>query len=211
MIVKDKRILVLAPHPDDGEFGCGGTLAKWKDSGAELYYIAFSNCEQSVPKEFSKDILSTELKNATGVLGVAAGNLQLLNYEVRKFNSARQEILEELVKVRKSISPEIVFMPSFDDFHQDHLTIAQEGVRAFKHSTILSYEVPWNNTSFKTVCFSKLDEAQLTKKIQAVCKYESQAFRSYATPDFITSLAKVRGVQAGTTYAEAFDVVRLHV
>lgn len=211
MNVKDKRVLVLAPHPDDGEFGCGGTLSKWKDQGAELYYVAFSNCEQSVPKEFSKDILFSELKNATSVLGVPVSHLQMLNYEVRKFNSVRQEILEGLVKMRKEISPDIVFMPSFDDFHQDHSTIAQEGIRAFKHSSILCYEVPWNNNVFRTTCFSKLEQVQLDKKIEAIGKYKSQTFRSYASPDFVTSLAKVRGVQAGTSLAEAFEVVRWHL
>lgn len=209
--MKDKRVLVLAPHPDDGEFGCGGTLTKWKDQGAALYYVAFSNCEQSVPKEFSKDVLLTELKNATGTLGIPADCVQMLNYEVRRFNSVRQDILEDLIKMRKTISPDIVFMPSFDDFHQDHLTIAQEGIRAFKHSSILSYEVPWNNTAFRTNCFSKLDQAQLNTKIEAIGKYASQKFRSYASPDFVTSLAKVRGVQAGTSLAEAFDVVRWHL
>lgn len=208
MNVNNKRVLVLAPHPDDGEFGCGGTLTKWSDQGAVLYYVAFSNCEQSVPKEFSKDVLFTELKNATSVLGVPANHLQMLNYEVRKFNSFRQDILEDLVKMRKAIAPDIVFMPSFDDFHQDHLTIAQEGMRAFKHASILSYEVPWNNTGFRTSCFSKLEQTQLDKKIEAIGKYKSQKFRSYASPDFVTSLAKVRGVQAATSLAEAFDVVR---
>lgn len=203
-----KNVLVLAPHTDDGEFGCGGTLAKWSKAGAEIHYVAFSSCEQSVPEGFPKDILVQEVKAATRVLGVTSERLSILNYEVRKFSSNRQEILEDMVKLRKSIQPEVVMMPSFSDFHQDHFTIAQEGLRAFKHSSILCYEVPWNNISFNTLAFSKLDEDQLALKIKSLEQYKSQAFRNYATADFITSLAKVRGVQAGATYAEAFDVLR---
>lgn len=206
-----KKVMVLAPHTDDGEFGCGATLAKWSAAGSEIHYVAFSSCEQSVPEGFPKDILIQEVKSATMELGIASNNLNVLNYEVRKFSSSRQEILEDMVKMRKAINPDIVFMPSFNDFHQDHFIIAQEGLRAFKHSTILCYEVPWNNISFKTLCFSKVDEKQLATKVKSLEQYKSQAFRNYATEDFIKSLAKVRGVQAGSTYAEAFDVLRWFV
>jgi LmbE family N-acetylglucosaminyl deacetylase len=203
-----KKVLVLAPHTDDGEFGCGATLAKWSAAGSEIHYVAFSSCEQSVPEGFPKDVLVKEVKSATKVLGIEAENLNVLNYEVRKFSSSRQEILEDMVKMRKAISPEVVFMPSFDDFHQDHFAIAQEGLRAFKHSAILCYEVPWNNIRFNALCFSKVDEKHIGTKVKSLEQYKSQAFRNYATEDFIKSLAKVRGVQAGSTYAEAFDVLR---
>lgn len=203
-----KNVLVLAPHTDDGEFGCGGTLAKWSNAGSEIHYVAFSSCEQSVPEGFDKDVLVHEVKAATRVLGVTPDRLNVLTYEVRKFSSSRQEILEDMVKLRKAVKPQVVMMPSFNDFHQDHFTIAQEGLRAFKHSTILCYEVPWNNISFNVLGFSKLDESHLDLKIRSLSEYKSQAFRNYATPDFITSLAKVRGVQAGTVYAEAFDILR---
>lgn len=203
-----KKVLVLAPHTDDGEFGCGATLTKWSEAGSEIHYVAFSSCEQSVPEGFPKDILVQEVKSATKVLGIAPNNLNVLNYEVRKFSSSRQEILEDMVKMRKAINPDVVFTPSSNDFHQDHFTIAQEGLRAFKHSTILCYEVPWNNITFNTLCFSKVDEKHIATKVKSLEQYKSQAFRNYATEDFIKSLAKVRGVQAGSTYAEAFDVLR---
>ena len=51
------RVLVLAPHTDDGEFGCGGTIAKFIEEKTEVYYVAFSTAEKSVPKELPKNIL----------------------------------------------------------------------------------------------------------------------------------------------------------
>ena len=63
-------ILVLAPHTDDGEFGCGGSIAKHIQSGDEVYYIAFSSCEESVSEGMPKDILVKELYKATSVLGI---------------------------------------------------------------------------------------------------------------------------------------------
>ncbi|MBT7289512.1 MAG: PIG-L family deacetylase, partial [Chloroflexi bacterium] len=59
------RILVLAPHTDDGEFGCGGSISRWLNEKKEIYYIAFSSAEKSVPQGMPKDILKVEVKKAT--------------------------------------------------------------------------------------------------------------------------------------------------
>lgn len=203
-----KRILILAPHTDDGEFGCGGTIAKYIEEGDEVFYAAFSACEQSVLKEFPKDILITEVKSATNVLGIKPSNLILYKYEVRKFNYERQAILEDMVKLNNQIKPDLVFMPCENDVHQDHHTIFQEGLRAFKFTTILCYELPWNNFSLNTVSFIHLSEAQLDTKIKALKEYKSQAHRSYASEEFIRALAITRGTQIGTRYAETFEVKR---
>jgi LmbE family N-acetylglucosaminyl deacetylase len=199
----------LAPHTDDGEFGCGATIAKLVESGAEVYYVAFSACEQSVLPQFPKDILISEVKSATKKIDIKSTNLILHNYEVRTFNFHRQEILENLIQLRTSIKPDLIFMPALSDIHQDHHTVAQEGLRAFKFTNILCYEVPWNNLSFNTTCFSVLSESHIQKKIDALSEYKSQAHRSYANEEFIRSLARVRGVQVNEKYAEVFDVLRL--
>jgi len=204
-----KRALVLAPHTDDGEFGCGGTIAKLAENGTEVYYAAFSACEQSVLRQFPKDILITEVKEATQKIDIKPSNLILFNYEVRTFNYKRQEILENMIRLRSEIEPDLIFMPSMNDIHQDHFTIAQEGLRAFKFSNILCYEVPWNNLTFNTICFSKLEERHLRKKADALAAYRSQAHRPYANEEFIRSLARVRGVQINGQFAEAFDILRL--
>ncbi|MEZ4800864.1 MAG: PIG-L deacetylase family protein [Flavobacteriales bacterium] len=209
MKIENKKILVLAPHTDDMEFGCGGTIAKLIEMGNEVYCATFSACEQSVLEQFPKDILITEIKKAVKELGMKQENLFLYQFQVRTFNFHRQEILEELIKLKASINPDIVFMPALDDLHQDHATIAQEGLRAFKMKTIFCYEMIWNNLSFNTSCFFSLSEAQLERKITALKQYESQAHRPYASEDFIRSLGSVRGVQIGVKYAECFEVLRL--
>ena len=206
-MVSGKRILVLAPHTDDGELGCGGTIARLAPSN-EIYYVAFSSCSQSVPAGFTEDVLKHEMKDATKILGLKDQNIILKDYEVRRFSYQRQEILDDLIKIKKDLSPGLVFMPSATDIHQDHFTITSEAIRAFKYSSILSYEIPWNNIVFKSGSYSTLSEDDLAKKCEAVAVYKSQAHREYTRPDFITSLAKVRGLQIGQTYAEAFEVVR---
>lgn len=206
--LKPSRVLVLAPHTDDGEFGCGGSIARFIEEKVEVFSASFSSCAQSVPSKFPADILVSEVKAANSVLGVKKENLFLFDYDVRTFNYKRQEILDEMIRLRNDIKPDLVFMPSVNDVHQDHHTIALEGVRAFKFSSIFSYEIPWNNLTFNTSAFIHLEEQHLRKKVEALSKYKSQAHRNYASEEFIRSLALARGIQIGTRYAETFDVVR---
>ena len=203
------KVLVLAPHTDDGEFGCGGTISKLISLGAEVHYVAFSACEQSVLPGFPKDILITEVKQATLKLGISREHLHLLKYEVRTFSFNRQKILDDILRLKKTISPDLVFIPSVNDIHQDHSTIANEAIRAFKFTNLLSYEMPWNNFDFTTTNFFILSEDDLVNKINALHCYKSQSHRPYANEEFIRSLASVRGVQIGRKYAEVFEVIRL--
>lgn len=208
MISTFKNVIVLAPHTDDGELGCGGTIVKLVENGAKVYYAAFSTAEQSVPEGFPSDALKTEVANATRILGIPSEQLIINNYEVRKLNYFRQEILEELILLRNNVHFDLVLMPSLKDIHQDHMTIAQEGLRAFKNTTILGYELIWNNLSFNTTSFVKLDARHIECKCKALLEYRSQGVRDYMSREFIVSLAKARGVQIGSEYAEAFEVIR---
>ena len=208
MNLKFNKVLVLAPHTDDAEFGCGGTLAKLIEQGVEIYIAAFSACEKSVPKKYPPDILISELKHATKVIGIPEENIKLFGYEVRIFNEKRQDILQDIIGLREEIQPDLVFLPDVEDVHQDHSTIAREGIRAFKFTSILSYEMPWNNLSFQTSSFVILKEQHVELKVNALKEYKSQEHRPYSNEEFIRSLARIRGVQINARYAEAFRVVR---
>jgi N-acetylglucosamine malate deacetylase 1 len=209
MLSNYKNVYVLAPHTDDGELGAGGTIAKLIELGANIHYFAFSTAQESVPEGLPKDILKTEVINATTRLGIPSQNVVVYNYQVRKLNYFRQEILEDLIMHRQKLNPDLVLMPSLNDIHQDHATIAQEGMRVFKGTTILGYELIWNNLTFNTTAFIDLNEKQIQKKCDSLKEYKSQASRNYMSEDFIFSLAKTRGVQIGVKYAESFEVVRM--
>jgi N-acetylglucosamine malate deacetylase 1 len=206
-----KRALILSPHTDDGEFGCGATINRLVNTGCEVYYMAFSACQQSVLPQFPPDILVSEVKAATKELGIKPENLFLYDYEVRTFNKYRQEILDDILVKKKEIKPDVVFMPSVNDIHQDHFVVANEGVRAFKWNTILCYELPWNNFNFNTCCFVSVENEHIDAKLRALNMYESQKHRPYSNTEFIKGLAKTRGVQSGNNYAETFEVVRLSI
>jgi len=203
------RILILAPHTDDGELGCGGTIAKFIAEGKEVYYVAFSDCKKSLAAGLAPDTLKQECKKATGILGIKESNVFFFDFDVRTFPAHRQEILEEMVKLNKTIQPDLVFTPAASDIHQDHGVIYTESLRAFKKCSLLGYELPWNNPLFNTQYFVKLTEKEVQKKLLSLKAYSSQSHRVYFTEDFITSLAIVRGVQSNTKYAEAFEVYKL--
>jgi LmbE family N-acetylglucosaminyl deacetylase len=203
-----KKALILAPHTDDGELGCGGTIHRLVEEGTKVYYVAFSTCRRSLPDGVPANTLELEVKKAVDILGLTQEQLILHDFDVRDFPSQRQDILEVMVTLNKAISPDVVFLPSSTDTHQDHQVIHNEGLRAFKNSSVFGYEMPWNNTVFTSNAFIKLSKENIEKKLEALKSYESQQGRTYLNREFIMGLAKVRGVQAATEYAEAFEAIR---
>ena len=202
------KILVLAPHTDDGELGCGATISKFIKQGKKVFYVAFSIAEESVPVGFPKNILEKEVKQATKVLNLKPTNLIIKKYKVRNFPKYRQEILEDMVALNKKIKPDLVMMPSSYDIHQDHKTIYEEGLRAFKNTSILGYEFMWNNFSFGSALLSIVSKEDIELKISALDQYKSQSKKLYAKEKLIKGLANFRGLQISTEYAEAFEVIR---
>jgi len=209
MIEGLKRVLVLAPHTDDGEFGCGGTMARLVDAGAEVRYVAFSIATKSLPAGFPPDTLAREVREATTELGIPAEQLIVHDFEVRTFPERRQDILELLIALWEEWQPDAVFQPSLHDVHQDHQVIAAEGLRAFKRTTVLGYEIPWNNFGFAYQWYSALEERHVEKKIAALGKYASQQHRRYADSDYIRNLARMHGTNVNRAFAEVFQVYRV--
>ena len=206
-MLQSKNILVLAPHTDDGELGCGGSIAKYIDQGKQVTYIAFSTCSQALPAHLPKNTLATECSEATKALGIP--KTILFDFEVRQLLFNRQDILQKLIEINEQLRPDAVFLPAENDVHQDHQVIYAEGLRAFKNCNVLGYELPWNNFRFQPTYFESLSEQNLRAKQNALHEYKSQAHRKYMADDFIRSLATVRGIQANNSFAEAFEIYRL--
>lgn len=201
-------VLVLAPHTDDGELGCGGTMARFVEQGARVTYVAFSIATRSVPEGFPRDILATEVRQATAQIGIPEKDLRLFDFEVRTFPANRQAILERLIELQNDLRPGLVLMPSLNDLHQDHHTIAQEGLRAFKRTTVLGYEIPWNNITFNHQVYVALESRHVDRKVAALLCYKSQQHRNYAREDYVRNLAFTRAIDVGRELAEVFELYR---
>ncbi len=209
MIEQWRRALVLAPHTDDGEFGCGGTMARLAEEGCEVHYVAFSIATRSLPEGFPPDTCAREVREATAELGIPKERLTVHDFDVRTFPDRRQDILELLVALWEELEPDVVFQPSLHDIHQDHRTIADEGLRAFKRTTILGYEIPWNNFDFSYDWYAPLEQRHIDRKVAALARYASQQHRRYANEEYIRSLARIHGVNVNREHAEVFQVYRV--
>lgn len=191
------NVLVLAPHTDDEALGCGGTIAKHVEAGDTVHTMTFSSC--------GREDLKEEAKAASAILG---STLALLDFPVRRFSEHRQDILEAMVSERERFKPDRVYLPCSTDIHQDHKVIHEEGFRAFKHTTVLGYELPWNCREFANGTFVHLSETHAEHKAAAIAQYKSQSDRPYTAQDFTWSQLRFRGVQSGSRLAEAFEVIR---
>jgi LmbE family N-acetylglucosaminyl deacetylase len=204
-----QRVLVLAPHTDDGEFGCGGTIVRLLEGGTDVRYVAFSIATKSLPAGFPSDALAQEVREATTEIGIPEENLTVHDFEVRTFPQRRQDILELLIELWDEWKPEAVLQPSLHDIHQDHQVIAAEGLRAFKRTTILGYEIPWNNYDFAYQCYVALERSHVERKVAALAKYASQQHRRYSDPEYIWNVARTHGINVNREYAEVFEVYRV--
>jgi LmbE family N-acetylglucosaminyl deacetylase len=212
-IFEGQVALFLAPHTDDVELGCGATLARCVAECASVEVAVFSSAVQSLPERSQPDRLKNEFVNSMKIFGITEKRLHVYDYEVRKFNYFRQDILENLITLRREINPTLVFTVSGNDVHQDHQVIANESLRAFKGASILAYELPWNIFEFSPRVCITVSEQNLLTKLEALSEYKSQIEkkRDYFDREFIRSLARVRGIQAASDFAEAFELVTLKV
>ncbi len=205
------RILVLAPHTDDAELGAGASMARWVEEGIEVFVAVFSTAEDSLPAGSVPSRLAEECHESLDVLGVPHHRRYIYGYPVRKLGYHRQEVLEKMVQLGRELDPDWVLLPSGADLHQDHATIHDEALRAFKHKTVLGYELPWNHITFSASAFVRVERRHLDRKWEALQRYTSQLElgRAYFTQEFHDSLARVRGLQVKSEWAEAFELIRV--
>ncbi len=202
------KILILSPHTDDAELGAGGTISKLKNKNKEILWICFSYAKTSVPLGMSEDTIKKEFLNVVNYFEIEH---KIYDFPVRKFYKYRQEILEILIKIRNSFNPDLIIGPSLNDFHQDHNVISHEMVRAFKSSSsIISYDLPWNQFEFNNQLVVELRKKNVTDKLKMLEFYHSQRNlnRPYFKNDFIISNLKRNGIFIGKEYAEVFEIIR---
>ena len=203
-------VLIISPHTDDAELGCGGTISKFVEMGKDVTLLALSTAEKSIPDQYSSGSTKNEMIQACEILGLKNDHIRILDFEVRVFPQNRQEILDSLIKIRDELNPQVVMVPSLKDTHQDHQVVTNEALRAFKKSSlsIYGYEQPWNCFTFDTNTFVELEERHIDTKIKALKQYKTQSVKEYFDDEFIRGLARTRGVTIGTRYAESFEVIK---
>lgn len=201
-----ERVLFIGAHPDD-EIACSGLLSRLYERGARIEAMAFCDCAGEVPDGFTADDLMREWYRAWQMFGVEAPWMG--DFINQHMTTHRQGVLQALWDRNQFVNYDLVLLPAASDIHQDHSVVREEGIRAFKHTTILGYEHPQNSVRPVALpAYVSLSHRELETKVRHAQTYESQAHRPYMRPEFITGHAYSRGVQIGQHAAEAFEVIR---
>ena len=206
---KKKKILILSPHPEDGEIVCGGLIQRFLKNKSKCWYVCFTNASQSVKPPFKPNAQTYEMYRSTSILGIKKNFIIQKNYEVRSFNKYRQDILHELYLLNKKIKPDLVLCHSRQDTHQDHETITKEAIRAFKKTSILGYELPWNHFNFSADLYINLTKKECEIKCEALRSYKSRMYRPYLSKKRQLEILGMRGLQIEKDYAESYEVIRM--
>jgi LmbE family N-acetylglucosaminyl deacetylase len=204
------KVLFLGAHPDDLEFAAGGLISRLSNApDLEIRIAIFSDCNASLPVGFADDSLIEEFHDSMATLGCTSEQISEFKYPVREFSSYRQSILQQLIDLRSDFSPDIVFAPSKDDLHQDHMVLGFEAFRAFKLVNLFEYTHPWNSFEGVANTFFEITKSELQVKIKSIGCYRSQSQRTYSTPLNVSSIASYYGLQGGFELAEGFRTLRL--
>ena len=167
-------------------------------------------------RSLSDNQKNPDLKNVKGehlksmkVLGVPEDKIIFGPFITRVFPDARQEILEYFLDLRKNFQPDLIFVHSKQDVHQDHLTMTDEALRAFRGITVLGFDVVRSSYGFFPHFLVEVSEEDVQKKVEALSEYETYRDRYYFNSELTRSIMVRHGALAEVPFAEGFDILRI--
>jgi N-acetylglucosamine malate deacetylase 1 len=199
-----KRVLFLGAHPDDIELGCGA-LVHQIASQTEILCVTLSDNQKNPDLKKVKN----EHFESMRVLGVPQEKIMLGPFSTRVFPDSRQDILEYFLKLRKDFKPDLIFTHSKQDVHQDHNTMTDEALRAFRGITVLGFDVVRSSYGFFPSFLVEVTEENVNKKIEALSEYETYKDRYYFNSELTRSIMVRHGALAERPFAEGFDILRI--
>ncbi|MDX9864423.1 MAG: PIG-L family deacetylase [Anaerolineaceae bacterium] len=204
MLFYGKRICFIGAHPDDIEIGAGALISNLSDR-ADVMCVTLSDNQ----KNPALTNVVNEHHDSMDVLGVPPENRRVEPFVTRYFPQARQEILEYLFKLNQDFQPDIVFTHSQNDIHQDHNTVTEEVLRAFRGITVLGFDVIRSSYGFFPHFLVSVTEEDVQRKIDALAQYKTYADKYYFSADLTRSILVRNGAFADSQYAEGFDILRI--
>lgn len=203
-MLTDKRVLLVGGHPDDIEVMAGGTLSKYQDRTAQVRSIIFAPCLED---PLNQGIIN-EYQNSMSSVGV----YESIHHDFPRdiLETHIQAIRDHLHNLKESFDPEVVISPSINDLHQDHRAVAQACRTIYRDTaTVLSGEIMRSTVHFTPNLYVVLTHEELVAKLVLLNHYKTQARRSYFTSEIVESMARFRGCQTSTIWAEAFEIWRM--
>ncbi|MGH3735792.1 MAG: PIG-L deacetylase family protein [Micromonosporaceae bacterium] len=195
------RLTVLGAHPDDIEIGAGGTLLRLAAAtpGLRVHYVLLTGAEERV--EEARGAARGFLPDAE----VTFEAHQLPDGRLPAYWGEAKQILQDAAA---SFDPELVLAPALDDAHQDHRTLAELVATAYRDHLCLRYEIPkWDGDLGRRQLYVPLTEELMRRKVELLhASYPSQKSRDWWDDELFTGLARVRGVECRSRYAEAYSI-----
>lgn len=199
-----KRVLFLGAHPDDIELGCGALIHQIVKK-TDVLCVTLSDNQKNPDLQ---DVKGEHIKSMK-VLGVPEERVIFGPFITRIFQDSRQEILEYFLKLRKDFKPDLIFVHSKQDVHQDHNTMTDEALRAFRGITVLGFDVVRSSYGFFPHFLVEVTEEDVNKKIEALAQYKTYQDRYYFNSELTRSIMVRHGALAEVPFAEGFDILRI--
>lgn len=198
------KILVLSPHADDGEIGCGGTIIKKLAAGHEVKWIVFSNYRVA---DKSYDIVAKEFKASMKTLGVE--DCKLLNFFDSQFESSMTRVRQIIYDAVHTYKPDVVYAPIETSGHEDHraVAIATKDVINRIDAVVLGYPVLGDIINPNE--FEILTEEHVNQKLDAIMCYKSQVkTRPWFNRKNMLTTVTAWASRTSHAYVEAFELMK---
>lgn len=201
------NILAIGAHPDDIEFGCGGSLFKFAQKGHKVCMLVMTEGGSGG----ETDVRRKEQLDAQAVMGVK--ELFWGGYEDTHLQ-ADKKLIDQIENVIRIVEPVFIFVHFPDDTHQDHRNLAHATISATRYvRNVLFYEGP-TTQNFNPQVFIDISST-LAGKVDALKAHYSQIQKTniedLSIIELANSSANFRGIQGRVKYAEAFHSLRLFV
>ena len=205
--MKKVNILAIGAHPDDIEFGCGGSLIKYTRKGHRLFLMIVTGGGLGGPA----GTRMAEQKASQAILGaedIFWGGCEDTHIAVEV------ELIKKIETVLATVQPEFIFCNFPDDTHQDHRHLAQAIMSATRYvRNVLFYEGP-TTQNFNPQVYVDIADT-LEAKLDALRAHRSQVMKTniedLSIIEVARSCANFRGIQGRVKYAEAFHSLRLFI
>jgi LmbE family N-acetylglucosaminyl deacetylase len=201
------RVLAIGAHPDDIEFGCGGTLIKYARRDVHIEMLVMTDGSRGG----SPRVRRREQTEAARLLGAA--RLHWGGYRDTLLPSVRH-LIDRMEVILKKARPDFIFVNDPEDTHQDHRLVARAAVSATRYArNVLFYEGP-TTVNFTPTVFIDI-ASEIDRKIDALHKHQSQIGKTRIEGTPISEIAQAsahfRGVQGRVRWAEGFAPLRLFI
>jgi LmbE family N-acetylglucosaminyl deacetylase len=199
------NILAIGAHPDDIEFGCGGTLLKYAQKGHLVYLLVLSD------GAFGGNPKTRQTEQAQAAEFIKVKELFWGGFRDTEILDSREVILK-IEDVIQKVNPDIVFLNYCEDVHQDHRSTAEAGISATRYiKEVLFFEVP-TSRHFEPDTFVDIQDV-LDRKMELLKVHASQVDKTKVENltilESAQSCANFRGFQGRVRFAEGFKALRV--